>query len=121
YAGGSQEAPLRGSQRLLSWSAQQRVLDDRIAGEEAGFRKPLDESLRIVEVRILQSGTIQPERTARRRWECYIIVIPQYPRKNTRHEGSRVESNPHPLALCGTQHRSCPGFRSTQRQKALSS
>jgi hypothetical protein len=100
---------------------QQVVIHDGISREDTGFGKPLDESLSILKVRILQNGTIQPEGTAAGWWKRYIVVIAQTAREKWRHEGTDFEADADPLSPPRTINGGCHSLWPTQREKALAS
>jgi hypothetical protein len=100
---------------------RQVAIYNGISREDAELDKPLDESLSILKVRILQSGTIQPEGTAAGWWKRYIVAIPPTAREKSRHEGTDFEAHADPLSLPRTINGGCRSLRSTQREKALPS
>jgi hypothetical protein len=113
--------PLRGSQRKGPWLTLQCGVYNWIARNDASLRKPLDKRLGVLKVRILPSGTVQPERATRSIGQGHISLVAETSRQEPWHEGAQFEAYAEPLTLGRTVDRGCLRLWSPQGEKGFAS
>src|SRR5262245_15510588 len=99
--------------------APQSVVYGAVTCDHAALREARYEYFRILEIRIVPSGAIQPERSAGRSWQDHVLSIEQVRHGQLWHEGAQPEADSEPLAFRRTVDRRCFGLRAAHGHRGL--